>query len=33
MDYDFWISQHTKEVIEAEGNILIDYRPLQKACR
>jgi chitin disaccharide deacetylase len=28
-DFDFWTSQSAKEIVEAEGIILLDYRPLQ----
>jgi predicted glycoside hydrolase/deacetylase ChbG (UPF0249 family) len=28
-DFDFWISQHAKDIIKEEGIILIDYRALQ----
>ena len=29
-DYDFWVSQEAKELIEREGIIQLDYRRLQK---
>lgn len=32
-DFDFLTSQQAKKVIEAEGIILLDYRPLQAAWR
>jgi chitin disaccharide deacetylase len=28
-DYDFWTSQQAKDIVNEEGIILIDYRPLQ----
>jgi hypothetical protein len=32
-DFDFLVSQQTKDVIEEEGIILLDYRPLQAVWR
>ncbi len=32
-DYDFWTSQQAKEIIKAEGIVLVDYRPLQAVWR
>jgi predicted glycoside hydrolase/deacetylase ChbG (UPF0249 family) len=32
-DFDFLVSQQTKDVIEEEGIILLDYRPLQQVWR
>jgi chitin disaccharide deacetylase len=32
-DYDFWISQPAKDIIQAEGITLLDYRPLQEIWR
>ena len=30
MDFDFWTSQEAKDVVQEEGILLIDYRPLQE---
>jgi len=32
-DFDFLVSQHTRDVIEEEGIILLDYRALQEVWR
>ena len=32
-DYDFWVSQEAKEIIQSEGIILLDYRALQPVWR
>ncbi len=32
-DFDFWTSQQAKDLVKAEGIILIDYRPLQAIWR
>jgi chitin disaccharide deacetylase len=32
-DFDFVISQEAREIIDSEGIILLDYRPLQEAWR
>jgi chitin disaccharide deacetylase len=32
-DFDFWTSPRAKELVEKEGIILLDYRPLQAAWR
>lgn len=32
-DFDFWTSQKAKELLDAEGIILLDYRPLQAVWR
>jgi predicted glycoside hydrolase/deacetylase ChbG (UPF0249 family) len=32
-DFDFVISQEARDIIDAEGIILLDYRPLQEAWR
>jgi hypothetical protein len=29
-DYEFLISRRARELLEAEGIVLIDYRPLQR---
>jgi hypothetical protein len=32
-DYDFWMSQQAKDIVEEEGIILLDYRSLQVVWR
>jgi hypothetical protein len=32
-DYDFWMSQQAKDIVEEEGIILLDYRALQVVWR
>ncbi len=32
-DYDFWTSPAAREMVQAEGIVLIDYRPLQEVWR
>lgn len=32
-DFDFWTSQQAKDLVQAEGIILLDYRPLQVIWR
>lgn len=33
IDFDFWMSQAAKEIVKAEGIILLDYRALQVVWR